>query len=417
MLQLSLLPTLANLTLDSIEVFTVNCARCRKSFQDDAIFCPYCGRKQANLPHKPKRAANGTGCAFQRPGQKTWTAQIVTGYRSLPPFDVNNPANKRQRVPIKKTKGGFQTKAAAMAYVRTQQQAPDLTALTLKEVYDLWDPWYSPRVDKGTFGCYRAAFAHFKPLHDRKIAELCAGDLQKCIDDCKCGHRTHQNMKVTAGLLWAYAIDHNMLEKDVTENLFIGRGASVQREPLTDVEIEKIRQLIGKHRYAEYLYALVYLGFRPGEFLEIRKDQVIEHKGRLYIVEGKKTDAGRDRTVPVHTKIDTIVRERLYIPGTDMLFPMYHFNRKKEPKLVDLRPMTSNYFNKFVFGPISEQLGIPDNKVPYSARHSFSDKLKDAEGTDKTKAALIGHSDYKFTQQKYQSTDLDELIAAVDSMD
>ena len=44
------------------------CAKCRRSFQDDAVFCPYCGKKQAVLPKKgrTKSRGNGTGTAFKR---------------------------------------------------------------------------------------------------------------------------------------------------------------------------------------------------------------------------------------------------------------------------------------------------------------------------------------------------------------
>jgi integrase len=221
-------------------------------------------------------------------------------------------------------------------------------------------------------------------------------------------------MKCTAGLLWAYGIDNHYVEKDVTKNLFVGRGASVQREPLNDMEVEKIRKEIGKDIYAPYVYALCYLGYRPGEMLEIKKDQVKEHNGSLYIIEGKKTDAGKDRIVPVHPKIEKIIRKQLETIGTDYLFPMHIYSRKGEFK--GYKVMHHNYFSKYAFRPMADRLGIPKNKVPYSARHTFSDKLKEAEGTDKTKAALIGHSDYKFTQQKYQSDNLDDLIAAMGSI-
>ena len=79
--------------------------------------------------------------------------------------------------------------------------------------------------------------------------------------------------------------------------------------PKTDTEtVEKIRKAIGVYRYAEYIYALCYLGYRPGEMLELRKDQVVEHNGRMFLVEGKKTDAGINRTVPVHQKIEEIIQ-------------------------------------------------------------------------------------------------------------
>lgn len=392
------------------------CPKCKSPAPESAIYCSQCGKKLTITKKSPrvKSRGNGTGCAYFDPIHRYWIAQSVIGYRT--PSDLS-----RQRIPIKKTKGGFKRREDALAYCQTLKngiQRPK--ECTMMELYKLWEPFYSPRVDKDTFGCYRAAFSYFGPLHGEQVRDIMADDLQKCMDDCPCGHRTHQNMKVTAGLLWAYAVDHGLADRDVTDNLFIGKGASVQREPLTDLEVEKIRQRIGKDRYAEYIYALCYLGYRPGEMLEIRKSQVMDHKGSLYITEGKKTDAGRDRVVPVHPKIEQIIRERLMIPGTDLLFPMYQFTRvsqkRPRPLFTGFKEMNDNYFNKYVFRPLADALGIEKGKVPYSARHTFSDKLKNAEGSDKTKAALIGHTDYNFTQKKYQSTNLDELKNTMESI-
>ena len=389
----------------------MNCRKCKKAAPDGAVFCPNCGKRLSTPERRPKHSHNGSGCAFKR--GSTWTAQIIVGYRSLPE-DLLDPSNSKQRVPIKKTKSGFPTKAAALAYIPTLKNEPVLSTLTLKQVYDAWEPWYAPRVTSTTLGCYRAAFAHFRPLHNKRIVSITAGQLQECMDACTLGHRTHQNMKVAARLLWAYAYDRDIVQKDVTEHLFIGRGASVQREPLTDLEVELIRQQIGKDKYAAYVYALCYLGYRPGEMLEIKKDQVHEQNGIMYIIEGKKTDAGRDRIVPIHKKIEAIIRAQLRTEGTEYLFPMIQETRKGEFK--GYKQMTSAYFNDFAFRPLADRLGIPSTKVPYSARHTFSDKLKNAAGTDKTKAALIGHTDYNFTQKKYQTTDLDELRKTMESI-
>ena len=384
------------------------CSKCRKEVIDGAVFCPWCGKKlTATKKARTKSRGNGTGCAYYDPIHRYWIAQVVDGYRK--PED-----RTKQMIPIKKTKGGFRRREDALAYcLALKDKKPEIPSITLKALYDAWEPWYSPRVDKDTFGCYRAAFGYFNALYEHDVRNITAADLQKCMDDCPKGHRTHQNMKCTAGLLWAYAIDNNYAEKDVTKNLFIGKGASVQREPLTDIEVEKIRKQIGKDRYAAYVYALCYLGYRPGEMLEIKKDQVMEHEGNLFIVEGKKTDAGRDRIVPVHQKIRKIVEDQMKL-DSEYLFPMHVLNRKGE--LVGYKVMTDNYFNKYAFRPLADTLKIPKNKVPYSARHTFSDKLKDAAGTDKVKASLIGHSDYRFTQKKYQSTNLDELQAAMSSI-
>ena len=207
------------------------------------------------------------------------------------------------------------------------------------------------------------------------------------MDNCPSGKRTHQNMKCVAGLLWAYAFDANIVQKDVTQNLYIGKGETEQREPLTEAEIEVIRQAIGHIPYAEYVYALCYLGFRPGEFLSLKKSDLHDESGVTYLVGSGKTEAGRNRRVPVPQAITAIVENRMAVPNTDLLFPRAATNRKGE--FIGYKGMSDAYFCESIFKPMMKKLGIAEGKVPYCARHSYSDKLKNADGDEKAKAALM----------------------------
>lgn len=383
------------------------CRKCSAEVPDDSIFCNKCGFRIVKPSRQVKSRGNGQGTAYRY--GKTWAAQVIIGYR--PGKDGHQP------IPIKRTKYGFTKKADALAYCAALRgDKPAVCRLSLAELYEQWLPWYSPRVDPDTLGCYRAAFRHFSAIHDRKIVSIEPEDLQKCLDDCPRGHRTHQNMKVTAGLLWKYAVDRGYVPRDIAENLYIGKGKSVQRDPLTETEVELIRLAIGSERYAEYIYCLCYLGFRPGEFLSLRKDHYRLIDGFEVLVNGSKTEAGKDRVVVIPPQILDIVRSRLFVPGTDLLFPQYRFRRDHD-ELLGFKQMTDDYFNKHVFKPLAARIGIADGKVPYSARHTYSDKLKNAEGTDKAKASMIGHTDYAFTQSHYQSTDLEDLLTIAISME
>ena len=368
---------------------------------------------------KLKSRGNGQGTVYQRPGETTWTVEVVTGWR----FVDGDPSKPKR--PVRKKKGGFKTKKAALDYVPTLQgKTKDQVRMTMEEVYLAWKSSYEKRIDSSTMGCYISAFKHFREFHGVYMNQITSENLQACMDACTAGKRTHQNMRTIAGLLWRYAIDKNVIDKDITRTLYTGKGKSVQREALTEKEEETIFNAIGKIRYAEYVYCLIWLGYRPGEFLQLKKSQLfcanLADKPKdntipvWYFVNGMKTDAGRDRIVVVPDKILPYILERTYIPGTDLIFPQYQFDRKKE-KLLYFKQMTDAYFREFVFKPMMKQLGIAEGKVPYGARHSYANKLKNAKGTDADKARLVGHSDYAFTQSAYQTSSLAELKAIVDS--
>lgn len=359
---------------------------------------------------KTKQRGNGQGSVYKSSNGKCWVAQVVIGFR---------PSRKPggARVPIKKTKSGFTTKAAAIAACPALMTASTTTKkirLTLQDVYDAWYQAYSPRVGASTMVCYKSAYLHFKPLHSVYIDLITARDLQECMDNCPSGKRTHENMKCIAGLLWAYAIDADIVQKDITENLFIGRHETVQREPLTDSEVETIRNVINQEPYADYIYTLCYLGFRPGEFLALKKTDLVTGDGVTYLVGGSKTDAGKGRRVPVPALVMDIVNNRLSCPDTDLLFPRYCHDRKGRP--TGLKQMSDAYFRESIFKPLMQKLGIAEGKVPYCARHTYSDKLKNADGDDKTKASLMGHTDYSFTQSHYQSVSTSDLKKIAESI-
>lgn len=356
---------------------------------------------------KPKVRGNGQGTAYRR--GKTWEACVVIGWEI--PSDPNKPP-----YPKKHRKSGFLTKAAALAYCMAfDPEKHSCPKLTLEQVFMEWSAKYAQRVGQSTMSGYAAAYKHFKKLHPVPIDAITASDLQNCLDECPAGKRTHQQMKVTAGLIWAYAMDSDYVDKDVTRNLYTGKGSSEQREPLTNEEVLVIRRAIGVQPYAEYVFALCYLGFRPGEFLKLKKTDLHEENGVTYLVGGGKTEAGKNRRVPVPAAISDIIAQRMNTAGTDYLFPQVTYNRKKE--FTGYKPMSDAYFREHVFKPMMKRLGIAEGKVPYGTRHTYSDKLKEAAGDDKTKAAIMGHTDYQFTQKRYQSTSLDDIKKVADSIE
>ena len=166
---------------------------------------------------KARVRGNKQGSVYYRRDRKCWEAQIVVGWKPSP--------NGDKVISIKKTASGFKTKKDALAALNKILNGDSfkINNSMLDEVFKQWKEFYRPRVTPKTLEGYELAYKHFSELKYRRIETITAAELQKCMDNCPAGKRTHQLMKVTAGLIWGYALDNNIINKDATQNLFIGK--------------------------------------------------------------------------------------------------------------------------------------------------------------------------------------------------
>lgn len=381
------------------------CKKCKKEIADDALFCQYCGYKQVREKRR-RRLPNGAGTVYKR--GKTWTVKVIMGWRTAP---------DGHKIPDTRTKGGFASEKDALAYAPILSRKISVTAPAKKfaEVYEDWLAKYKTRTrSSSTISGYVSAFKHYRRLHNVYVNEVNANMLQDCIDDCTCGKRTKELMKVVANLVMKYAKDGQMISDNPAENLYCGDQKTGHRDPLTESELSTIAEAMGSEPYAEYVVALCYLGFRPTEFFKLTKKSFHKEGDICYLVGGSKTEAGQNRPVTIPPKILPIVEDRLSVEGTQLLFPRYKQNRKYE--FIGFVEMDEAYFRESIFKPMLEHLSIAPGRTPYATRHTYANKLKAVQAPDKDKASLIGHTDYETTKRFYQSTNLEERKAITDKI-
>ena len=368
----------------------MTCKKCGKTLEDAWVLCPYCGWRPsaAKKPSTSRKRPNGTGTAFRRDG--SWCAQVTLGMY----MDENGKMRRTY-----KTRAGFKTKAEALAYCEHLRngQLKDSNE-TLYSLFLRWAPTHERRVGASTMAGYRAAFQHFSSLHGRSVQLIRPADWQACIDACPRGKRVKEDMKTVAGLLNKFALDQDLIPRNYAANLFTGRDRKGTRPPFTWDEVEIIRRAVGVEPYADYVYTLIYTGFRPSELFALTRDSYNAQDNTL--TGGAKTEAGRDRFVPVYAGIQPILQRRL-AESSKWLFPRADGSR-----------MNERYFRDACFNPLMEKLGI-SGRFPYSCRHTFANLLKQVRGSDTDKAAIIGHADASMTKY-YQSADLSSLRSIID---
>jgi integrase len=229
----------------------------------------------------------------------------------------------------------------------------------------------------------------------------------------KKGKRTRENMKTLAGLLYKFGIPRNYVPENLNLATFlkVGGGETNAKSAFTEGEIAKIKNGIGKVPYADYVYCLIYLGFRPSEFLALDAKNY-DRKEKAFIG-GAKTEAGTNRVVTVSPKIQSIV-DRL--TKDKISGPVFCENGKKIP-IKDFR----EYFYKVleavgIDNPTTEIAGNNVHRLtPHSCRHTFATLIKKITAPDKDKLELIGHSSEEMLRY-YQDVSYSDLRKITDAI-
>ena len=112
-------------------------------------------------------------------------------------------------------------------------------------------------------------------------------------------------MKAVCGLLYKYAIPRQLAALNMGQYLVVGGTSGLGKEGLPMEALEALRKNVNKVKYADYIVAQCYLGFRPSELLEL-SIQSYDRKNKTF-TGGAKTEAGKNRVVTVSPKIQPII--------------------------------------------------------------------------------------------------------------
>lgn len=376
----------------------MECIKCKAPLPDGAIFCPMCGKKQIVQQHteRTKSRGNGTGTAYKC--GNTWVAEVTQGFR------IEGDKKKR----VKARKYGFKTKKEALEYIpilKGQQEREK--QITWQQLYDLWLPTH--RAGKSTMDGYRAAEKYFSDIAFWKLRNVEIDDLQECIDTCPHGRRTRENMKALAGLMYKYAIPRGYASLNLAQYLIMSGERGQEREGLPIECLPQIEKAIDTVPYADYIYCMCYLGFRPSEFLAL--DIKNYDRENRTLTGGAKTAAGKNRVVPIANKIQPII-DRLTRGRTEGAVFCDE----------DGKFFSYNHFRNDYFYPALDAIGIDNPMVdgkhkysPHSCRHTFATLLKNIKAADTDKMKLIGHASPEMLRY-YQDVNIEDLQKIVNEM-
>ena len=318
------------------------------------------------------------------------------------PFMVRKTVGYDDRAyPIYDIIGYYATRAEAMMALAEYNADPydvNLAKLTFKELYERWSETELPKLGKSLQGAHKAAFKHCSTLYNIQYKKLRKFHMQNCIDLCGKSGSTQTHIKNLFTTLDKYAYDQDIINKCYSANLTTTTTEAKARVPFTKDEIRTIEAHIGEPLFDETMFML-YTGCRVSEMLKL-KSADIDLDNRTLVL-GVKTEAGKNRVVPIHKKLVPIIKAHI---GGEYLFD--------HPRSKTARNPETALETKFL-----SQWGKQFNHDTHDCRHTFRSEL-DRKGANKVCIDLImGHKNQDVGERVYTHKTIEELIDTIDLLD
>ena len=356
----------------------MKCRNCSQDLPEGGLYCPYCGKKQAAAPQrKARKRPNGTGTVYKLSGRrrKPWAAA-------------------RAGILI----GSYATRTEALeALERTQgTDIGERYNMTFAQVFQLWSAEHYRDITKSGISAYNRAYDIFEPLHNRKFRSLRTSDFQTVIDaHMEKKHSTVAKYKQLITQMSDWAIREDLIVKNYASYVRLPDQETIEKSIFTDAEIQALEN--DGSETSKVILMLIYTGMRLGELFSLK---VSDCYG-AYVVGGEKTEAGRNRIIPIRPEGRRYFQYFLNRATGSLLLSGYSGNKN-----------ASNW-RKRDYYPKLDELGI-ERKNPHTTRHTYASWARASGVQTEILQKVLGHADYSTTANIYVHTDPAQLVAAIE---
>lgn len=331
------------------------------------------------------RLPNGFGSIHKLSGnrRRPWRVRVTKGW---------NEEGKQ----LFDNLGYCETRADAMMLLAKYNENPwdvDAAKLTFADVFDAWYKMDEPNMKPVSARIYQKAYSRTESIQKMNFNDIRSPHIQAIIDGMTQGYTTKKTIKTLCNKMYEYALKFDIATKNYSSFVNVPKDEKPinPHVAFTDDEVKNIMKQEGDQW--ELAKMLIFTGMRINELLSVQTENVHLDKG--YLIGGSKTDAGKDRVIPISRHIRPII-EKWYNPD--------------KKKLIDKRGMsyqsTNNFWHEHITG-----------HTPHDSRHTFISLMNRAEVNDVSIERIAGHSSQGVTKSVYTHKTTDDLIQAMNRFD
>ena len=339
---------------------------------------------------KFKRGGNGTGSVRHLKGNRR------KPYQAVAPAYEDADGNL-----IRKTIGYYETRQEALDALYAWRFNPPTTdaKTTFESLYEIWKEQAYKNIGKQTKYAYNAAYAKLKPIHRLPITDVKTAQIQFCINRVAqegASRSSLNNIKIVAGKVLALAMQQDLINKNYAQFVVLPKQDKSERQIFTDFQLKAIENGAenGIGVSADILF-MCYTGWRIQEYCNLT---VFDYDRSEHTFKGGlKTEAGKERIVPVPEKLIPFVEDA--------------FSKRER-----LYPHTSQKLRADFYETLSA-LGIQNKGdktyTPHTCRHTFNSLLAKADVPIEQRMKLLGQSDTSTNIKTYTHYEIETLRNAV----
>lgn len=245
---------------------------------------------------------------------------------------------------------------------------------------------------------YKAALKKCTPILDKPINIVTYNDIQTIADNVShMGKSAVMKLKGLINGTFELARKHKYIPENFIDDVEF--NYSVKDDSIhsvfTDDEIKKLWEL-SDDQEVKALLIMIYTGLRASEFMRILNENI--HLDERYFIGGMKTDAGRDRIIPIHESIVPFVS--YFISDNEYFFTncgsKWSYSR----------------FQVTFWNPLMKRLNM--NHLPHDTRHTCATLLDRANANPNCIKDILGHAREGITNKVYvDKKNLDDLVRAI----
>lgn len=395
----------------------LKCPECAHDVSGKAVSCPNCGYP-INTPSstkprirngKPTKLPNGYGSINKLSGKRSKPFRAVKTDKWI--LDPSTGKSKQMRYTI----GYYSTREEAMIALAEYNKNPyDINAdsITFSEAYEKWSEGYFPTLaNSSSVRTVKAAYAYCNGLYNMRMRDIRVSHLEGAILNAQVGDSTKARMKSLFNMLYKYAIAHDIVDKDYASVMFangnpIKRVRTKEVIPFSQEEIAILWDNVDHIQFADMVLIGIYSGWRPQELSILQLSDIDLDAGTMK--GGLKTDAGKNRIVPIHPLIKPLIEKR--VQDATALQSAYLFND------IDGQQGTYMTYDKYRhrFDKVMKHLNFKHH--PHETRHTFITKAKACGVDEYILKLIVGHAIDDITEKVYTHRTIEQLKAEMEKI-